>query len=68
VIAAARATPADYARDLTAIPANMTANVITKAKARRYGRTSAGQDGARRRRMTFSLPQRRAVAVRSALR
>jgi SAM-dependent methyltransferase len=38
-----QATPADYARDLAAIPANMTANTITKAKTRWHGSSPARQ-------------------------
>ncbi len=38
-------TPADYARDLAAIPANMAANAIIKAMALRHGSSPARQVG-----------------------
>ncbi len=40
------ATPADYARDLVAIPANIGANAVARAKARRSGGHRAAQASA----------------------
>jgi hypothetical protein len=39
------ATPADYARDLGAVPLNMAANAIIRATARWYGSSPARQVG-----------------------